>query len=223
MTPGETQPDATDLSRHPRVPTLGIVAANAELRAELEQALARATLADSVAVSVGTWMETVSHEAFPTQAVVFDADDESATPSVEARVRASRAASARVIAVTRDVDGAAAERWKAAGAADIVTPEQLPAAVHALSGVEPGRAAEWHQSALQRAHRPKLSPGETQALKLYCSGLSTIEVGREMNVQYETAKTYLRRVREKYAKVGRPASKKIELIRRATEDGILEE
>ncbi len=35
-----------------------------------------------------------------------------------------------------------------------------------------------------------------------------------MNVQYETAKTYLRRVREKYAKVERPASKKAELIRR---------
>jgi hypothetical protein len=43
-----------------------------------------------------------------------------------------------------------------------------------------------------------------------------------MNVQYETAKTYLRRVREKYAKVGRPASKKAELIRRAAEDGYLE-
>ena len=42
-----------------------------------------------------------------------------------------------------------------------------------------------------------------------------------MNVQYETAKTYLRRVREKYAKVDRPASKKAELIRRAAEDGYL--
>ena len=202
---------------------MGIVAADEQLRAELEQGLQLAGLAESVAVSVGTWMETVSHEAFPTQAVIFDADDESATPSVEARVRASRAASARVIAVTRDLDGAFAERWKAAGAADIVTREQLADAVRALAGSEPGIAAEWHQDALQRANRPKLSPGETQALKLYCSGLSTIEVGREMNVQYETAKTFLRRVREKYAKVGRPASKKIELIRRATEDGILEE
>ena len=43
-----------------------------------------------------------------------------------------------------------------------------------------------------------------------------------MNVQYETAKTYLRRVREKYAKAGRPASKKADLIRRAAEDGFLE-
>ncbi|GMA94387.1 hypothetical protein GCM10025881_12110 [Pseudolysinimonas kribbensis] len=43
-----------------------------------------------------------------------------------------------------------------------------------------------------------------------------------MGVQYETAKTYLRRVREKYARAGRPASKKAELVRRAAEDGLLQ-
>ena len=69
--------------------------------------------------------------------------------------------------------------------------------------------------------KPRLSAGETQALTLYVSGLSTQEVAEEMDVQYETAKTYLRRVREKYAKAGRPASRKAELIRRAAEDGYL--
>ena len=69
--------------------------------------------------------------------------------------------------------------------------------------------------------RPKLSAGEVEALKLYVSGLSTTEVAERMNVRYETAKTYLRRVREKYAKAHRPASKKAELIRRAAEDGYL--
>jgi DNA-binding CsgD family transcriptional regulator len=51
--------------------------------------------------------------------------------------------------------------------------------------------------------------------------VSTNEVAARMDVQYETAKTYLRRVREKYAKANRPASKKSELIRRAAEDGYL--
>ncbi|MDP3209757.1 MAG: DNA-binding response regulator, partial [Rhodoglobus sp.] len=40
--------------------------------------------------------------------------------------------------------------------------------------------------------------------------------------QYETAKTYLRRVREKYSRAGRPASTKADLIRRAAEDGHLQ-
>ena len=70
--------------------------------------------------------------------------------------------------------------------------------------------------------KPRLSPGEEEALRLYAAGFSTAEVAERMNVQYETAKTYLRRVREKYAKVSRPASKKAELIRRAAEDGYLE-
>ncbi len=54
------------------------------------------------------------------------------------------------------------------------------------------------------------------------SGYSTVEVAQQMNVQYETAKTYLRRVREKYSKANRPASKKADLIRRAAEDGYLQ-
>ena len=57
---------------------------------------------------------------------------------------------------------------------------------------------------------------------MYVSGFSTNEVAAQMNVQYETAKTFLRRVREKYAKANRPASKKSELIRRAAEDGYLQ-
>ena len=69
--------------------------------------------------------------------------------------------------------------------------------------------------------RPKLSAGEIDALKLYVAGYSTDEVAAQLNVRYETAKTYLRRVREKYAKVNRPAGKKADLIRRAAEDGYL--
>ena len=70
--------------------------------------------------------------------------------------------------------------------------------------------------------RPKLSISEREALVLYASGFSMSEVAAKMNVQYETAKTYVRRVREKYAKAGRPASSKAELIRRAAEDGHLQ-
>jgi DNA-binding CsgD family transcriptional regulator len=69
--------------------------------------------------------------------------------------------------------------------------------------------------------RPRLSAGEVVALKLYVSGLSTVDVADHMNVRYETAKTYLRRVRDKYAKARRPASSRSDLIRRAAEDGYL--
>ena len=70
--------------------------------------------------------------------------------------------------------------------------------------------------------RARLSENESHALGLYASGLSTAQVAERMRVQYETVKTYLRRIRKKYAKVGRPASTKGDLMRRATEDGYLE-
>ena len=87
---------------------------------------------------------------------------------------------------------------------------------------EPAPAPAWRpRPTVPEASRPKLSDGERQALVLYADGRTTSEVARAMNVQYETAKTYLRRVREKYGKVGRPTSSRADLIRRAAEDGYL--
>ena len=69
--------------------------------------------------------------------------------------------------------------------------------------------------------KPKLSDGERMALLLYVDGNSTSQVAAAMNVQFETAKTYLRRVREKYGRAGRPTSTRAELASRAAEDGYL--
>lgn len=95
----------------------------------------------------------------------------------------------------------------------------------AVMGVRPGTAGtspRRGQLAPGGLVRPKLSRGEIAALKLYVTGLTTAQVAEQMDVQYETAKTYLRRVRDKYNKVDRPASRKSELIRRAAEDGLLD-
>jgi DNA-binding CsgD family transcriptional regulator len=98
-------------------------------------------------------------------------------------------------------------------------------AARQVMGVEPDPSVpvDWRPlpGGAATHQRPKLSAGEIDALKLYVAGYSTGEVAAQLNVQYETAKTYLRRVREKYAKVNRPASKKADLIRRAAEDGYL--
>ncbi len=46
-------------------------------------------------------------------------------------------------------------------------------------------------------------------------------MARQLDVGYETAKSYLDRVREKYAHVGRGARTKLELRDRAIEDGLI--
>jgi DNA-binding NarL/FixJ family response regulator len=66
-----------------------------------------------------------------------------------------------------------------------------------------------------------LSEREAECLGLYATGFSQYQVARRMNVASGTVKKYIDRIREKYEEVGRPAGTKIELYRRAVEDGVL--
>jgi two-component system, NarL family, nitrate/nitrite response regulator NarL len=69
--------------------------------------------------------------------------------------------------------------------------------------------------------RPVLRPQETRALRLYATGMPMKSVARRMAISEETAKQYVGRVRDKYARAGRAAPTKIELYYRAVEDGHL--
>lgn len=70
--------------------------------------------------------------------------------------------------------------------------------------------------------RPALSDQEERALVLYASGLTLDAVAASLGVRRDTAKTYLDRVKRKYAAVGRPARSKVELSRVAIQDGYVE-
>lgn len=66
-----------------------------------------------------------------------------------------------------------------------------------------------------------LSDRERECLSLYADGFGQAQVARRMNIAESTVKQNIDRVREKYAAAGRPARTKIDLYRRAVEDGIL--
>lgn len=180
-------------------------------------------------LSASTWQEMVHSDNFPTDLVFIDFQLKESI-SIEARVRTCRAAGAKVIVLSSLDSRDIRDRALAAGAAAFLS-KALPMSdvmesARRVMGIEGGAELQkdWRPlpiGAMNRT-RPKLSAGELEALKLYVTGLSTGEVAEKMNVQYETAKTYLRRVREKYAKSNRPASKRAELIRRAAEDGYLQ-
>lgn len=180
-------------------------------------------------LSAHTWLELVHSSNFPTELVLMDFQLKEKI-SIEARVRTCRAAGAKVIVISGFNAAEARERALLAGASaflskELSMSEMMDVARTVMEVPQDLRPrTDWRplpSGAMVRI-RPKLSAGETEALKLYVSGLSTIAVAQRMNVQYETAKTYLRRVREKYARAHRPASKKADLIRRAAEDGHLE-
>ncbi|GAA0958226.1 response regulator transcription factor [Frigoribacterium faeni] len=176
-----------------------------------------------------TWLQLVHSDNFPTDLVFLDFQLKEPV-SIEARVRTCRAAGAKVIVLSSLDTRESRERALEAGASAFLS-KALPMrevmdAARQVMGVarDSSPQRDWRPLPVGATNqsRPKLSAGESEAFRLYVSGFSTNEVAQQMNVQYETAKTYLRRVREKYAKANRPASKKSELIRRAAEDGYLQ-
>ena len=188
----------------------------------------------AVVVRATTWMDLIRSPEFPVDLVLMDLQLGDSV-SIESRIRACRAAGAKVVVVSALDDDASRERCISAGAAAFVS-KTMPAdqLVDLARRVARGerlrrRSAVTGEATDAAAHADgddggsaRLSAAEERALRLYAQGYSTLEVAHRMDVGYETAKTYLRRVREKYARAGRPASRKSELIRRAAEDGFLE-
>ena len=105
--------------------------------------------------------------------------------------------------------------------------EEIPRAIHAAAAGE-GYVSSALAALLVASEQdptaeppPPLSQQERRALVLYASGLPLKSVAEHLDISTETAKTYLGRVREKYAQAGREARTKIALHRRAVEDGLL--
>lgn len=67
----------------------------------------------------------------------------------------------------------------------------------------------------------KLSPQEQRVLALVARGVKVQAVAYELGITVHTVDDYVRRIRAKYAGVGRPAHTRIDLYKRAVEDGLL--
>lgn len=124
---------------------------------------------------------------------------------------------------------AAVREALAAGAAGVVSKASpigdVIAAITTVASGEPLNNVEW-ASAVEgdRAFADaQLSARERDVLKLYAAGLPLKVVADRLGVAYSTAKENITRVRVKYVEVGRPAPTKVDLLRRAMEDGILAE
>jgi len=124
---------------------------------------------------------------------------------------------------------AAVREALAAGAAGVVSKaspiDDVIAAISTVASGEPLNNVEW-ASAVEgdRAFADaQLSARERDVLRLYAAGLPLKVVADRLGVAYSTAKENITRVRVKYVDVGRPAPTKVDLLRRAMEDGILAE
>ncbi len=199
------------------------------VRLGLEAACARATAMD-VAFSGSSVTEYLDWRAqtgsAPADVVVLDltlGDGTTVTENVHTLVVDG---SSVIIHSVADRPAAVREAL-AAGAAGIVSKsspiDEVIAAVGAVASGEPLNNVEW-ASAVDgdRAFADaQLSAREREVLRLYATGLPLKIVADRLGIAYSTAKENITRVRVKYVEVGRPAPTKVDLLRRAVEDGIL--
>jgi DNA-binding NarL/FixJ family response regulator len=147
--------------------------------------------------------------------------------TVERNVAAIRAAGPAVLVLAASDKPVSVRAAMRAGALGYVLKNeetsQVRAAIKAVAGGE-----DWISPRLayifatdDAPDRPQLSPQETRALRLYATGMPMKSVAKRMTISEETAKQYVGRVREKYARAGRAAPTKLDLYYRAVEDGHL--
>lgn len=114
-----------------------------------------------------------------------------------------------------------------AGAVGVVSKsspiDDVISAIRAVAHGDPLHNVEW-ASAVEGDREfadAQLSARERDVLRLYAAGLPLKVVADRLGIAYSTAKENITRVRLKYVEVGRPAPTKLDLLRRAMEDGLV--
>jgi DNA-binding NarL/FixJ family response regulator len=113
--------------------------------------------------------------------------------------------------------GAAGVVSKSSALDDVLDAIRTVAQGEALNNVEWASAVDGDRAFADA----QLSTREREVLRLYATGLPLKAVAERLGVAYSTAKENITRIRVKYVEVGRPAPTKVDLLRRAMEDGIV--
>ena len=101
--------------------------------------------------------------------------------------------------------------------------DTLTRAIELASAGRPVVTAEWAHTIETDpdTRRAALSEQEARVLTRFADGASAQEVAESLHISVGTLEDYVRRIRAKYAGVGRPAATKVDLFKRAVEDGLL--
>jgi len=171
-------------------------------------------------------LESAASQAEPIDLVILDLRLSDGS-SVSCNVDRLRAAGAAVLAFTGGDDAALMRHAARGGVLGVVRKSEptavlLDAVTRAAAG-ETIASTEW-AAALDGdpdLSDAALSQREREVLSLYAAGAKAPLVASRMGLSEATVIDYIRRVRSKYERVGRPANTKIDLYKRALEDGIL--
>lgn len=188
------------------------------------------TAADDIEMvaAVPSWPELITHPQFPVDVVLLDLDLKDNIP-VSLKISTLRTAGVRVVLMSTYSDPNVVREALAAGALGyLVKSEDATMIVKAIRSADEGEpfvSAELDLALAQGevGGSPKLSAQERRVMALYGGGEPVKAVAYKLNISEETAKSYLKRIREKYRVAGIDVGTKVALRMRAIEDGIIVE
>ena len=176
--------------------------------------------------AVASWPELLSSHAFPVDVVLLDLDLKDNIP-ISLKIATLKTMAVKVVLMSTYSEPNVVREALAAGALGyLVKSEDASMIIEALRAASVGEAfvsaeLDLALNAGEVGGSPKLSAQERRVMALYGGGEPVKAVAFQLSISEETAKSYLKRIREKYRVAGFDVGTKVALRKRAIEDGIL--
>jgi len=205
---------------------LAIVDDHRMLLGALTEWIRKAAADIDMVVAVPTWPELTIHPEFPVDVVLLDLDLKDNIP-VSLKINTLKSMNVRVVLMSTYSEPNVVREALAAGALGyLVKSEDADMIVEAIRAASKGESfisaeLDLALNADEVGGAPKLSAQERRVMALYGGGEPVKSVAYQLSISEETAKSYLKRIREKYRVAGFDVGTKVALRKRALEDGIL--
>jgi DNA-binding NarL/FixJ family response regulator len=177
-----------------------------------------------VVAAVPSWSELLAHRQFPVDVVLLDLDLKDNIP-VSLKLSMLKSAGVQTMLISTYSEPAVVREALSAGALGYLPKsEPVETIVEAIRAAKLGESyltPELQATLTEEGQTPKLSAQERRVMALYGAGQPVKAVAFQLGISEETAKSYLKRIREKYRVAGYDVGTKVALRKRAIADGIL--
>ncbi|GAA1803418.1 response regulator transcription factor [Agromyces neolithicus] len=178
----------------------------------------------ALVAAVPSWSELLAHPDFPVDVVLLDLDLRDNIP-ISLKLSMLKSAGVKTMLMSNYSEAAVVREALSAGALGyLVKSEPVESIIEAIRAAGLGDSyltPELEQALLDDGTVPKLSAQERRVMALYGAGQPVKAVAFQLGISEETAKSYLKRIREKYRASGYDVGTKVALRKRAILDGIL--
>lgn len=180
----------------------------------------------TMVAAVTTWPELLTHAEFPVDVVLLDLDLKDNIP-ISLKISTLNTTGVKTVVMSTYSEPNVVREALAAGALGyLVKSEDADMIVEAIRAATRGESyvsaeLDLALNAGSVGGAPKLSAQERRVMALYGGGEPVKAVAYQLSISEETAKSYLKRIREKYRVAGIDVGTKVALRKRAIQDGIL--